>query len=78
MLLLQNTHTSYGIEGQKVVQTSACHQFHPMINGWGSKQQQQYNDVLLPEFRTGAMAVLRLWSALRTAVESGWGGRTPQ
>ena len=28
----------------------------------------------LEEFRAGVSACLRSWSALRTAVESGWGG----
>ena len=37
-------------------------------------QQQLSDDLLLQEFRKGVTAVLRSWSALRTAVESGWGG----
>jgi pre-rRNA-processing protein TSR2 len=31
-------------------------------------------DQLLEEFRAGVTAVLRSWSAFRTAVDSGWGG----
>lgn len=32
------------------------------------------NPAALVEFQLGATACLRSWSALRTAVESGWGG----
>ena len=32
----------------------------------------------MEEFRAGLTAVLRSWSALRTAVESGWGGNESQ
>ena len=35
-------------------------------------QNQQYNPIL--EFKAGVTACLLSWSALRTAVESGWGG----
>ena len=37
-----------------------------------NNQNQQYNALL--EFRAGVTACLISWSALRTAVESGWGG----
>ena len=30
--------------------------------------------IAIEEFRAGVTACLRSWSALRTAVESGWGG----
>ena len=36
------------------------------------QQQQQYDPMI--EFQAGVTAVLRSWSALRTAVETGWGG----
>ena len=38
------------------------------------QQQQQQQELMMDEFRAGLTACLRSWSALRTAVESGWGG----
>lgn len=36
--------------------------------------QNNNPDLLMDEFRAGVTACLRSWSALRTAVQSGWGG----
>lgn len=40
--------------------------------GSTKNQNEHYNGIL--EFKAGVTACLRSWSALRTAVESGWGG----
>lgn len=38
------------------------------------QQEQQQHQILMEEFRAGVTACLRSWSALRAAIQSGWGG----